>query len=154
MTGVYIIRNEANGGFYIGSSKNIESRIKQHMIDLRGGYHINKNIQSDFKVYDKYFTSEVIEVCSDYRDREQYYIDSMKPNYNVYPNSKSPAGSVWQKGHKRHRTIEVYKDDNFVGFYVGLKEVSEKLNIPYSSVSGVLYGRRNSVNGYKIKYII
>ncbi len=154
MTGVYIIKNTLNGRCYVGSSKRIKRRISQHMSNLKGGYHENKNIQSDFNLYGEYFSISILEFCNNYKDREQHYIDTLKPVYNIYPNSKSPIGSVWQKGHKRHRFIQVYTDDKLIGIYLGPKEVSEKLGLAYSSVSGVLYGKRNSLKGYKIKYII
>ena len=58
-----------------------------------------------------------------------------------------------RKPHPQIKNIEVYKDDVFIGEYFGIKEVSEKLNLVYSSIQKCLYGKRNSLFGYKIKYI-
>lgn len=37
--GVYQLRNTLNGNIYIGSSKDLGSRIRQHFSDLRRGRH-------------------------------------------------------------------------------------------------------------------
>jgi group I intron endonuclease len=155
MEGVYIIKNNINGRFYIGSSKRLKYRLRQHLSNLRGGYSENENIQKDWSFFgESSFDLEVIEFCQNYKEREQYYIDTMNPDYNVFKNSKSPEGSQWSRSHKRRKFIQVYTNDKFIGVYLGPKEVSEKLGLIYSSVNAVLNGKRTSLKGYKIENII
>lgn len=49
--GVYLIENSITGRKYVGSSSNIERRIKTHKQHLEKGCHNNRKIQKD---YDKY----------------------------------------------------------------------------------------------------
>lgn len=88
--GVYKITNTANGKFYIGSSKDIEGRWKQHKDALNRESHGNPHLQ---RAWDKYkshnFSFEIIEECSPkiQFEREQYYLNTLNPfddnGYNV-----------------------------------------------------------------------
>lgn len=49
--GVYIITNTTNGKAYIGSSKNVMKRIRQHFCALSSGRHFNKHLQRAFEQY-------------------------------------------------------------------------------------------------------
>ena len=79
--GVYKITNLANGHKYIGSAKNVISRMTDHKRDLRKGVHANSRLQ---RAWDKYgeanFVFEVIEYCSEEVrfDREQSYLPEEK----------------------------------------------------------------------------
>ena len=71
---------------YIGSSINLERRWKQHIRAMRNGKHHNFLLQ---RVFDKHginvFSFSVLESCTDteLENREQYYIDSLKPLFNL-----------------------------------------------------------------------
>lgn len=56
-SGVYSIYNSTKNKYYIGSSSNIESRIKHHKIALKKGTHTNIEMQND---YNKMHSFEVI----------------------------------------------------------------------------------------------
>ena len=47
-SGIYRIRNNRTGKEYIGQSKNIEKRFKQHQNQLKKRKHSNKGLQSDY----------------------------------------------------------------------------------------------------------
>jgi hypothetical protein len=47
-SGIYKIVNEVNGKYYVGSSKNIVSRYKSHMYQLRRNIHKNVDLQYDY----------------------------------------------------------------------------------------------------------
>ena len=92
--GVYIIRNNANGKVYVGSSTNLEQRKNSHFISLKGGYHTSKLLQWDYNIYGKwYFDFIVVESINPRQKREllmieQYYIekfDSIDNGYNTVP---------------------------------------------------------------------
>ena len=65
----------------------------------------------------------------------------------------SKKGSTWDKEHKRLKTIEVTKNGQLIGYYNGPKDLCSKLDLKYGSVTNVLIGKRNSLYGYKIKYL-
>ena len=81
--GVYKITNTVNGKFYIGSSRNITARWSSHrnLVNrkLNSMYQDMKELGLDN------FKFEVLEECSieELTEREQYYIDVMKPEYNT-----------------------------------------------------------------------
>ena len=67
---------------YIGSSKNIQHRLRQHLITLKQNKHHNHTMQNLYNKYgidNIYF--EVIETCLEENriSREKYYINSIKP---------------------------------------------------------------------------
>lgn len=79
--GVYKITNIINNKFYIGSSKNIEKRLKNHFNNLKNNTHCNKHLQNAYNKYGKdAFISEILEITSEYdlRSREDYYIKKTK----------------------------------------------------------------------------
>lgn len=47
-TGIYSIRNENTGAFYIGKSTIVKTRIAQHKRALEQGSHSNKALQADY----------------------------------------------------------------------------------------------------------
>lgn len=82
-SGVYRIVNNLNGDFYIGSSKNLEKRFRQH----KATFKQNKTILQ--RAFNKYginnFSFEPIDECleSELIEKEQLYLDSFKPKYNI-----------------------------------------------------------------------
>ena len=65
-SGVYQIRNIVNNTFYIGSSKNIDMRWREHVNCLKANRHGNSRLQ---RVWNKYgpetFVFEVIKECDE-----------------------------------------------------------------------------------------
>lgn len=51
ISGIYKITNKINGKVYIGKSKNIFERWKQHKRELNSKTHINKSLQEDWDIY-------------------------------------------------------------------------------------------------------
>lgn len=76
--GIYKIICLGNNKFYIGSSKNIEKRISNHIKRLKKNSHINEFLQNAWNKYgENAFLFEVIEECSDelLLKREQFWMD-------------------------------------------------------------------------------
>jgi hypothetical protein len=88
--GIYEILNTKNNKSYIGSSKNIDKRWKEHKKMLKDNKHHSIKLQRSYnKVKDKnvfeYNIIEIVEDDSILHKREQYYIDkydSFKNGYN------------------------------------------------------------------------
>lgn len=53
-SGIYKIINKVNGKYYVGSSKNIESRWKSHRYQLRRSCHKNIMLQNDYNRGDEF----------------------------------------------------------------------------------------------------
>jgi hypothetical protein len=91
--GIYIIYNVLSGHCYIGSSNNIKSRWQCHRRDLRNGKHHSRYLQSAWEKYGpSAFVFEVIEQCdtTNLFDLEQFYIDTIQPEYNISKDVNAP----------------------------------------------------------------
>jgi group I intron endonuclease len=105
--GVYKITNIVNKKVYIGSSKSIRARLLDHICLLRKKRHHFGHLQRAYDLYgsDK-FLFEVIEVCSNYLEKEQEILDiyflSEEKRADIY-NSHSKVGSE-RAGNKKPMT--------------------------------------------------
>lgn len=96
--GVYKITNLINGKIYIGSSIDINSRWKEHVRDLNKNKHHSTHLQRSWnKNGSENFEFSILEKCNEEEilDREQYYLDTLKPfdknnGYNTALNSLAP----------------------------------------------------------------
>lgn len=82
--GVYKITNIQNKKFYIGSSKTILQRWRNHIRELESNTHKNMFLQADWNEYGKdNFIFEILEECaeSDRYQIEQQYLDKFMPFY-------------------------------------------------------------------------
>ena len=84
ISGVYKITNTITGEFYIGSSKDIKHRWNWHKSSAVHHKYPNSKMFKDMDEYGKdKFNFEIIEETTILREREQYWIDELKPTYNV-----------------------------------------------------------------------
>lgn len=107
MQGVYSITNITNGHMYIGSTKNIGRRWRNHKAKLRHNKHGNPYLQNAWNKYgeDK-FTFEVVEQVSGGKENllevEQKYLDNIDPKYNIAKDAvASMRGKSFSEEHKR-----------------------------------------------------
>jgi group I intron endonuclease len=92
VSGIYRITSPS-GKFYIGSSLNIAARWRQHRSDLRRNLHVNPKLQAAWNKYSEdNLKLEIVEVClvEDLLNREQHYLDTLKPTYNIATDATSP----------------------------------------------------------------
>lgn len=87
--GVYAILCDANGRYYVGSSKNMATRCSQHILGLKSGLHFNPKLRYS---YNKHGASRhlfrVLEFCpiESLHDVERKWmteLDSVKSGFNV-----------------------------------------------------------------------
>jgi group I intron endonuclease len=96
-SGIYAIRHVVSGKRYIGSSKRIERRWKEHKYRLNKGDHCTPHLQNAWNLYGAdAFVFEIIESgVPKSRERlmarEQYYFDTMFPEYNNSRVASSPS---------------------------------------------------------------
>lgn len=102
-SGIYRI-DITNGMFYIGSATILRTRFCTHRNNLKSNKHDNSIMQN---ICSKHgidsFTFSVLELCEkkDLINREQYYIDLLKPNINI----SKKAGATYGLKHwvgKKH----------------------------------------------------
>ena len=131
-SGIYKITNTANGKFYIGSSINLKQRFNEHIGLLTKKSHPNFILQRSWNKHgrDK-FTFEIIEECPNDQkvcfEREQYYLDLLKPYLEVgYNISKHAAGG-----------------DNFT-LHPNKEAIREKIRILNMGDKNGMFGRTHS----------
>lgn len=94
-SGVYQIVNLLNGKRYVGSAVWLHRRWKDHIKRLRRGHHRNAHLQNAFDRYGEtaflFSILEMVEIQSLTR-REQYYLDTLQPEYNILPIAGSNLG--------------------------------------------------------------
>lgn len=75
--GVYVIRNLINNKVYIGSAKNIRTRINIHKHYLNNNKHHSKKLQNSYNKYNGNFLVSILEKTSieQLLIREQYWIN-------------------------------------------------------------------------------
>lgn len=98
ISGIYKITNTITKRFYIGQSKDIKTRFKNHLSTLRGNKHKNQFFQNDFNKTlnqlssDSFLILETIEELKDStqqerNEREQFYLNQYFDNkvncYNI-----------------------------------------------------------------------
>lgn len=84
---IYKIINLVNNKIYVGSTKDFNRRIKTHFRLLESNNHHSNKLQNSFNKYGiDSFETQIIEEIDDENkliDREQYWIDTLKPELNI-----------------------------------------------------------------------
>ena len=93
--GIYKIVNKINHKFYIGSTCSLNHRKISHFCELRKNNHANSYLQNAFNKYKEnnfeFILIETFKFPDNYdrkclneylESREQYYIDTLNPQYN------------------------------------------------------------------------
>lgn len=126
---IYKIVNTINNKIYIGQTVNFIKRKSEHFVKLSKSIHVNSYLQN---TYNKYgvdaFIFKIIEECeiNILTEREQFYIDSLKPEYNIckiaattlgikHTIEQNKAKSDRQKGKKKHENFGKIQHDRLKG---------------------------------------
>lgn len=127
ISGIYKITNLLTEDFYIGSSIDVNNRWRQHKNTAKVG-SLRSHLHSAIRKYGvQNFVFEVIEQCPLDRRflaiREQYYIDTLQPSYNiqkrVIPTApRSPDNYKWSPERKKQYSIR------------RKAEIAEGINLP------------------------
>ena len=85
ISGVYKITNTITGDFYIGSSKDVKHRWREHKCKSTWNKHPNNPMYLDMQKYGiENFEFEIlaeVEIAS-LKETEQQFIETLKPTYN------------------------------------------------------------------------
>lgn len=171
--GVYLLTNLVNGSRYVGSSKNIYQRLLTHRSYLRHGKHVNSHLQNAWNLYgEDNFEYSVLEKCDENIriQREQYYIDTLKPEYNIVLDDISLPPYSEESRLKHSKTKKrMYKDGtlkpnnckyiyvydlegNYLKSYNSISKASRDLNIYYGLIRKVLKGLQKQCHGYMFSF--
>lgn len=114
---IYIILNVINNKRYIGSAKDFKVRKYRHLLALRKNQHGNIFLQRAFNKYgEENFKFEIIAIVKDINDlieREQFYLDLLKPEYNICKIAGSALG-------RKHTSEAILKMSIFQKHYFSI----------------------------------
>jgi len=160
-SGVYRFVNDINNKSYIGSSVRLNKRFHVYFSKLTITNELKKANSYIYRAILKYnydnFRLEILEYC-DKKDiiiREQFYIDSLKPEYNIskvanswlgnkhtpeskYLMRKNRVNSLLRKTNHLlatgHVTTVVNSKDNTIKMYASVREAAKDLGVSYVTV--------------------
>lgn len=127
--GIYKIQNILDNKIYIGSAQNFRKRWNNHKSLLRRDKHHCVHLQRAWNKYgEESFQFLIIEECvvETLFEKEQYYLDNLKPEYNSCPNATDHRGYMHTQ-----ESIDKIRLSN-----LGLKKIwsEEALNIRRESL--------------------
>ena len=110
ISGVYKITNNITGDFYIGSSCNIKQRWASHRKPSAQKHLPNSKLYKDMAEFGlDNFKFEVLEETPSLKEREQYWIEQLKPSYNSkrakreiedFEEANKQRSKAWHKSHR------------------------------------------------------
>ena len=112
ISGVYRITNTITGDFYIGSSKDMKRRWAHHKCKYVWNKCPNNQLYKDMQKFGvNGFVFEVLEVVEEsfLKEREQYFIETLKPTYNRC-NAKGWDIERYKESHKKDKYKEYQKE--------------------------------------------
>lgn len=134
--GIYGIRSILRDKWYIGQSKDVRKRLRDHLYMLRKNRHHNPHLQAHFNKYGETdFQVRLFIKCD--KDTLNYYETSLIEGYDSYENgfNQVPLG-------ESTATIE----DTYIGFYTGefytkknVLKMTDSLNTNYSKIEEDLF---------------
>lgn len=140
ISGVYSITNNVTGELYIGSSKNIKSRWANHKCLSQWKLYPGMKLYQAFIKYGlDNFIFEIIEETGNLREREQYWIEQLKPSYNNnwaygrdikrYRENNIKSTKEWRKNHREEqlKKMKAYNHAHRDGLLVKNKSYYNRL---------------------------
>ncbi len=149
--GIYLITCTENGKKYVGQSIDLKRRWNQHIRKPP------RQMQEDFDKYGRdTFTFEIIEECdeSELTTREDYYLDVIKPEYNIKTEGNAISEKARQKlsvlhtGKKRPDISKPVKCVELDRIFPSLREAAEFCGVPSPNLSALLAGKGRTLGGY------
>jgi len=101
-SGAYLITNTKNSKKYVGSSVSLARREKEHVCRLNKQTHVNAHLQNSWNKHgEKSFEFYTLALCAREKKSllalEQFYINLLRPEYNMAPAAGSRLGATHTK---------------------------------------------------------
>lgn len=178
-SGIYKITNLVNDKSYIGSSINIYNRKHTHSTKLKNNNHSNKHLQAAYIKYGSdEFIFEVLEYCEKDKlvERENYYINLIKPEYNTRIEAENNLGlacsentkslisqtlkekynkgeiKAYSQTHKQKEVEQYEMNGKYVTTYKSPKEAELTLGMSAGDVSKAVKETSSHRYNYQWKY--
>lgn len=161
--GIYIIYNKINKKCYVGQTKNLYKRCKEHINSLNNNYHYNKYLQRSYNKYGSnnfdVYGIEIVNNESRLNECELKYIKLLqsriyKYGYNVKLDTynridENPSGN---KGivlpSKRRAVVQLDFNGNFINRYDCATVAESITGIHWSNISDCCKKQRGNAGGY------
>lgn len=135
VTGIYKIESTVKPErIYIGSAVTIFNRFAMHKLNLRQNKHHSVKLQNHVNKYGiEDLVFEILEECEKDKllEREQYYLDTLNPYFNICKVARSCLGIKHTEEFKKHNRERQLgeKSPKFGTHYVMSEETKKKLSI-------------------------
>lgn len=178
--GIYKITNSINGKFYIGSSSRLSARKAEHKY-RRKNTKGNSAIRSAIMKYgEENFIFTVVEnfefgewATKEYKNevlssREQYYIDTLHPAYNIRVKDVTRSTGVCSEEQRKHLIrianlprnkylykkpiLQLDKEGNVIKEFRCAKDAEIELSLYCGSIYRVLSGEYTHTKNHYFKY--
>lgn len=165
-SGVYKITNIVTNEYYVGSSINIGKRLSRY---FSINYLKDKTERYNSRIYTAIldngynkFTIEILEYCdiNAILEKEQYYIDLLKPKYNIALVAGSLLGFKHsletklkfknRKNNTGHTTILINTENNNINEYSSVRAAAKYLNISHTTLLRYINEKKLLNNNYLI----
>lgn len=132
--GIYAIINKKNKKIYIGLSKDIEKRFKEHKRDLKGNYHRNRHLQNSYNKYGiENFIFKIMEECleSQLNEKEIFWINYFSRKYEMYNIAKGGSSGVIPKKSVKKRNLASARTRSTTGVLYVSRNKSHRKSRPF-----------------------
>lgn len=130
---IYKILNILNNKMYVGSAINFNRRISNHVKLLKENRHHSIYLQNAWNKYgEEKFVFEIIECVNDKHNLlkcEQFFLDSLKPKYNMASKAGSLLGFKWTEEQKKKKQGINHHNFGKPAFFKGHKHTDETKEI-------------------------
>jgi len=151
LSGIYLLTNKLKDEIYVGQSVDLSKRFRNY---FSLSYLKSKESLIISRALIKYgyanFSVSILEYCdkSNLTEREQYYLDKLKPKYNILKIAGSSLGYIHSQDSKQ-KTSKALK-----GVYVGIKsplfgknhtiETKNNMSLQRKGENNYFYGKTHS----------
>lgn len=148
--GIYQIRNTITNDIYVGSSASaigLYRRRREHFKSLRLKRHGNRFLQSAWNKYGaENFVFEIIEECPKeiILQREDFYIQTLKPRYNLSYSAVSPGLGKFGYEHSFSKEVICVNDGKLYGSF---EEAAREYKVTGSDVRRVVRHEQFQIKG-------
>lgn len=141
--GIYRWVNKVNGNSYVGSSENLTDRFRKYYSFGNISLELLKGKSLIYSAILKHglknFQIEILEYCAAENaiSREQYYLDLLKPKYNILTTAGSRLGSI----HSEESRLKMSNSSKGRKFS---EETKKLLSIAKKGMNNPNFGKRHS----------